>query len=528
MGGVSGSLNNACFDSSLEHNNVPSIDGITYQGVFNSTFFNADYSKDFKNNILDIDLDGLDWKNPFSNQNERLLTIILKSKYDGVGYRRPIDLIFCLDKSGSMSSHLKGSNETCISLAKKSIISMLKILNPDDKVCLIAADNSANVIFDLISVEKLFEKGMDYIENSVNSIAANGGTDLQFGFKECLNQLKTNKDEINREKRIIFSTDLNSINDQAFLDMIKNATKDKIYTTILGIGTNLNVEFTEKINKLKGCNSLSALNENDFSSIMIKNFKHNFFPVANNIKISIQSRDFEFIEGIGTTVNKDIVVEDDKWDKSKHIYEKKDFYNKTQTLMLCLKRKKIKLGNYLLSNVFNFLRKKEKEVTTIPTFFSGEIISKNNSQMVLGGLILLRLKNISEKTNPSNILLKLSYNDINDNSYMHEYVFNMKNKVNSSYPFKSDNSEVLVEKQNIIQALALYSYVLLSKKLIYNFKLVDNNKIDNHYKWMNKSEEIEFFEKVNNQMKIIDEDSSKKNHSNICKLTEIVSNPKSN
>ena len=80
---------------------VPSATTITYEGIFNSTFFKLNSKEEKKTINMEISLASV--INPISNENEIWLGTLLKSKYDGTNIDKLIDLSIALDISGSMS-----------------------------------------------------------------------------------------------------------------------------------------------------------------------------------------------------------------------------------------------------------------------------------------------------------------------------------------------------------------------------------------------------------------------------------------
>ena len=80
---------------------VPSSTTITYEGIFNSTYFKLNSKEEKKPLNMEISLASV--KNPISNENEVWLGTLLKSKYDGTKINKLIDLSIAIDISGSMS-----------------------------------------------------------------------------------------------------------------------------------------------------------------------------------------------------------------------------------------------------------------------------------------------------------------------------------------------------------------------------------------------------------------------------------------
>ena len=80
---------------------VPSATTVTYEGIFNSTFFKLNSKEEKKTLNMEISLASV--INPISKENEVWLGTLLKSKYDGQKMNKLIDLSIAIDISGSMS-----------------------------------------------------------------------------------------------------------------------------------------------------------------------------------------------------------------------------------------------------------------------------------------------------------------------------------------------------------------------------------------------------------------------------------------
>ena len=450
MGQQSGSLNNRIFEQTNKGETLPKLDFITFNGTINSNkylvdmeFYNKNMNDEIDENLIDLEIDSSLWKNPYHNCSERIVPILIKTKFDGRGYRRPIDIVFVLDKSGSMTSRIDGSS--CIEIAKEAFISMVQeAIILGDRICLITIDNNATLILPLTSKEEI---NFSELYEKIKLITAGGGTDLCVGFELAYKQFTS---ESSREKRIIYSTDMNDIRDSKFEDWIKISATNEIFTTILAIGTELNVDFTERVSHNRGCNYLSALNKNDFYDIMIKDFKYNFFPVVHDLVIKVSSSDYEIVEAIGTDVTEKVQNDDDYWTKVNHRYESKDFKKTISLLRIVFKRKNIKLRNPVVANICNFLRSKDNLISKMYSFFS----SKVSENKVTGGLILLRLKNIGNYTT-SKAKFTINFTSVKNTIYRKEYLYDF-----NSSEFCEDSS-YLVKK-----SLCIYSYCSFARSLL--------------------------------------------------------------
>ena len=151
------------FKSNYSHNEVPSSSTVTYEGLFNSTFFPLNSKEEKKAINMEISLASV--INPLSKENEIWLGTLLKSKYDGQKINKLIDLSIAIDISGSMS----GSR---IEMAKKSLIQLIQKLNDEDNITISKFNNISEKVFPYQKVSEL--KKQDYA-TEINKLKASGG-----------------------------------------------------------------------------------------------------------------------------------------------------------------------------------------------------------------------------------------------------------------------------------------------------------------------------------------------------------------
>ena len=131
IGGARGAFRSNCssgnsFNSSY-YPSVPSAKTVTYEGIFNSTYFKLNSREEKQALNMEISLASV--INPISKEKEVWLGTLLKSKYDGKKINKLIDLSIAIDVSGSMS----GSR---IDTAKQSLIQLIQKLNDDDNIAI--------------------------------------------------------------------------------------------------------------------------------------------------------------------------------------------------------------------------------------------------------------------------------------------------------------------------------------------------------------------------------------------------------
>ena len=74
---------------------------VSFDGFINENYFLVNSKEN--NLIQNIEIAHAITNNPITYQKDVFISLILKSKYDGVGNRQPIDMSIALDVSGSMS-----------------------------------------------------------------------------------------------------------------------------------------------------------------------------------------------------------------------------------------------------------------------------------------------------------------------------------------------------------------------------------------------------------------------------------------
>ena len=77
--------------------NVPSSTTLTYEGLFSENYFKI---KEKENKAFyNFEISNASILNPLTNKREYYLGVLLKSKYDGIGLREPIDIGLSVDIS---------------------------------------------------------------------------------------------------------------------------------------------------------------------------------------------------------------------------------------------------------------------------------------------------------------------------------------------------------------------------------------------------------------------------------------------
>ena len=268
---------------------------VSFDGFINENYFLINSQE--KNLVQNIEITHAITKNPITYKKDGFIGLILKSKYDGIGNRQPIDMSIALDISGSMSISDGTNDKDRITLAKESLKKLVSIMDEkNDKMSLITFNHETTKIFGLLDKNEIQKKFL----NDLDAIKAGGGTDLVLALKDAMNNLNLDNN-VKKEKRIIMITDAayEDIDDE-LLNLFKLCVEEKgVSITIMAISSDSNLTLADKLSHFKGCNYFPITKSSDLETFLVKNFNYAFFPIAHGTKITIRSENAKIIKCIG-------------------------------------------------------------------------------------------------------------------------------------------------------------------------------------------------------------------------------------
>ncbi len=419
---------------------VPSSTTITYEGIFNSTYFKLNSKEEKKPLNMEISLASV--KNPISNENEVWLGTLLKSKYDGTKINKLIDLSIAIDISGSMS----GSR---INMAKKSLIQLIEKLNDEDNITISKFNEKSEIIF---SYQKVSELKKGNYATEIEKLEARGGTNILEALKGAYNSMTKKYCNKNIIRRIIVVTDMEDELDKSLTEFCEKISEEGIYVTILGISNNFRTDMAEFASHIKGANYVVIKEIKDINKYLVEDFEYLCFSDASNISLEIATQNLKLERIVGS--GKEGVEEKmkkEEWNLDTHKYYSADFKQKVFLLLLYFRRKNKILPKPVIFLLSEFLVPGvRKEITNIITSFPSALkFIGDNKIYVEGGMILLRLDKNS--INNENIM-RFEINYYNE-------LESRKESVDIEYAFKKE----LIEKEyysdtKIETALALYYF----------------------------------------------------------------------
>jgi len=429
---VGGAKDTNNFKANIENGYLPKLESITYEGQFYNHYFNTGLKGDSCKELFCPSYSTAKRNNIFSNETEYFLSVGLNSGIDEKDFKRKkLNLVVVLDISGSMNAEFDAyyydklgnkiesqeqSKKEKMKIATESIIAMLGHLEEDDRVGVVLFDHNAYRAKPLNLVGKSDKKA---IREHILELKARGGTNWSAGYKEALKEFDEVKESLEYENRIIFLTDAmpnrGELNKNKLFGMAKEASKRGIHTTFIGVGVDFNNDLVEYVSKTKGANYFSVHSSKAFTKLLDSEFNYMVTPLVYDLELKLNTP----------------------------IYSIEAVYGSPDA--------KLATG----------------KVMSINTLFP----SHNDGTATKGGVVLIKLKKHSQIASSADVLLEVSYKDIDGKEYHNGQKVEFAKK-DSYY----DNS-------GIQKAILVSDYVTIMKNWLIDTRAGCNDKV----KWLMES-----------------------------------------
>ena len=461
---------------------VPSATTVTYEGIFNSTYFKLNSKEEEKALNMEISLASV--INPLSKEKEVWLGTLLKSKYDGKKINKLIDLSIAIDVSGSM----KGPR---INTAKQSLIQLIQKLNGDDNISILKFNHNSEPIFKYQKVSQL--KSIDYI-SEIEKLKAGGNTNILKAFKLAYDLMTKENCDKNKMRRIIIITDMIDKVNEVHKKFCERISQEGIYITILGISSSFRTDLAEMTSHIKGANYVVIKESKDINKYLVEDFEYLCFPDATDISLEITTPyiKIERIVGSGKEGVEDIYAKSE-WNLDQHKFYSDDFKQKIFFLLLYFKRKNMTLPKPVIFTLSEFMVPGvKKELSKIVTSFPSQLKTlEGNKTYVEGGMILLRLDKATIKNEN---IMNFGINYYNE-------LENKKECLDIEYSFKKE----IIEKPNyfsdikIETALSLFYFAKFNRRFM---KICNNENKKKKYdkEYIKRKEFLDEKESIKNFM----------------------------
>ena len=209
--------------SLLRLGQLPPKDAVRVEELIN--YFPYDYPKPVGNDAFAAQVSVV--QTPW-NENTKLVHIGIKGKEVSPDERKPLDLVFLVDTSGSMNSPEK------LPLLKQSIKLFAQGLSPEDKIAIVSYAGSSSVVLSPVSADD--DRA---IEQAINNLTSGGSTAGAEGLELAYNTASEMKSE-GRIARVILATDGDfnvGPSDPSELEKYISSKRDQgTFLSVLGFG----------------------------------------------------------------------------------------------------------------------------------------------------------------------------------------------------------------------------------------------------------------------------------------------------
>ncbi len=210
-----------------------------------------------------------------------LLRVGLKGREISTADRKPLNLTFVIDVSGSMD------RENRIGLVKRALVDLLYELHPDDEVAIVAYNNRAGTVAEPTSVRHRWA-----LEDAIGRLVPSGGTNAGAGLVEGyrLAERMYDPDESNR---VVLCSDgvanVGNTGAESILTDIKRQAGRGIYLTAIGVGMgNYNDVLLEKLANQGDGNYYYVDRPDEAERVLKENFMGTLQVIARDAKIQVE------------------------------------------------------------------------------------------------------------------------------------------------------------------------------------------------------------------------------------------------
>jgi Ca-activated chloride channel homolog len=272
------------------------VDGASYSNI--RRFINTDYIPP-KNavkieemiNYFDYDFPEPSGEHPFSIitevgecpwENDHLLVqVAIKGESIGFSERKPNNLVFLVDVSGSMDEPDK------LPLLKSSLHLLVEEMQPEDRIALVVYAGSSGLVLPSTSGN---EKGIinEAIENLSAGGSTAGGEGIALAYKIAES---TFMDEGNN--RVLLATDgdfnVGVTSDDELVKLIEQKRETGVYLSVLGFGTgNLQSSKMEKLADNGNGNYSYIDNISEAKKVLVNEIGGTLVTIANDVKLQVE------------------------------------------------------------------------------------------------------------------------------------------------------------------------------------------------------------------------------------------------
>ncbi len=262
--------------NSLTQGRLPPKDAVRIEEMIN--YFPYDYTAPLDDTAFTptVSVTQTPW-----NPDTQLLQIGIQGAMPDVSDRRPLNLVFLIDTSGSMNQPNK------LPLLKQSFHLMLGQLRPEDQIAIVTYAGSAG---EVLAPTPASERST--ILNALNNLGAGGSTAGQAGLQQAYATAAAmaEKGEVNR---VILATDGDfnvGLNDPEQLkDYIADKRDTGTYLSVLGFGRGNLDDATMQALAQNGNGQAAYIDTlSEAQKVLVDQLTGALFPIADDVKIQVE------------------------------------------------------------------------------------------------------------------------------------------------------------------------------------------------------------------------------------------------
>eukprot|EP01012_Entosiphon_sulcatum_P056931 TRINITY_DN8064_c0_g1_i1.p1 TRINITY_DN8064_c0_g1~~TRINITY_DN8064_c0_g1_i1.p1 ORF type:complete len:891 (+),score=143.43 TRINITY_DN8064_c0_g1_i1:40-2673(+) len=287
-------------NNQLRPGSLPQPSTLTCEGVFNQHMFPTGSTEQ----AVDAIFHSAFLPDPLSKQVETFIAVGLNSKYDGDGIktfgRLPANVVVVLDCSGSMGEPCGGypsaGRPSKLQLASDCVRSIYGCCGTSDRFGLVTFNTVAQT---RIGLHSPGSEGKSQLDDTLTELSAVDGTDVVSGVEAAASLLKLGQSGYAdkqrkwfQESRIILLSDMQVTSGGEGSSMLLHllnemATKNEVFTTVVGVGTDFNTELTDYLATVPACTYYTVNNAADFLNVIEADFDYMVAPTAFDLRITL-------------------------------------------------------------------------------------------------------------------------------------------------------------------------------------------------------------------------------------------------
>ncbi|MFH1403388.1 MAG: VWA domain-containing protein [Candidatus Altiarchaeota archaeon] len=310
------------FRENIENDYLPLPTDITYEGLYYDYYFDTGKTEEC-GKLFCPSYSSAVSNDPFSGKPDYYLQVGLNSGLKKEDFsRKKLNLVIVLDISGSMSSSFnryyydrfgrrienkemaeEETGKSKMEVATESIVALIDHLDDDDRLGIVLFDNYGYLAKPMNRVGDI---DVNTLKGHILELSPQGGTHMSAGMKLGTDQFSEllDVDQAEYENRIIFLTDampnIGDTTEEGLLGITEKNSKNRLYSTFIGIGVDFNTELIEYITKIRGANYYSVHSSKQFKERMDDQFEYMVTPLVFNLKLELEADGYEILKVYGS------------------------------------------------------------------------------------------------------------------------------------------------------------------------------------------------------------------------------------